>query len=151
ILSCFAIAVILFGPFYSANVIRLRSILEPNEDPSMQVRNINRARIQPYIFEHPIGGGVLTTGNLGLKHSPGHPLAGFQTDSGYLETALELGWIGLVMELTFFLMILFHAVRSYFRVNSPEIKLLLAAYACSFFAIAIANYAQPSITQKPLG
>lgn len=151
IVSTFAMVVILFGPFYSPNVIRLRSILEPNEDPSMQVRNVNRARIQPYIFAHPIGGGLLTTGNQGLEHSPGHPLAGFQTDSGYLETALETGWIGLVFELSFFFMVLFYGTKSYFRVKSVEMKTLLAAYLCAFFALAIANYAQPSIAQKPLG
>lgn len=149
--STFAIVVVLFGPFYSPNVLRLRSILEPNEDPSMQVRNINRAKIQPYIFDHPIGGGVFTSGNLGLEHSPGHPLAGFQTDSGYLETALEEGLIGLIFELTFYFLVLYYGTKYYFRVKSKEIKTLYASYMCAFFALSIANYAQPSISQKPLG
>lgn len=150
-LSAFIMMILLFGPFYSANLIRLRSILEPNEDPSMQVRNINRERIQPYIFDHPIGGGVFTTGNLGLEHSPGHPLAGFQTDSGYLETALEEGLIGLVFELVFYFCVLYYGTKYYFRVKSDEIRTYYAAYMCSFFALSIANYAQPSISQKPLG
>jgi len=64
----------------------------------MNVRDNTRARVQPYARSHPFGGGLNTSGALGLKYDPGHPLAGnWDTDSGYLKTALERGLGGLAV------------------------------------------------------
>jgi len=53
-----------------------RSTFKVKEDPSMNVRDNTRARVQPYARSHPFGGGLNTSGALGLKYDPGHPLAG---------------------------------------------------------------------------
>src|SRR5690242_15203815 len=97
---CFGIffLLILFFPYNGSDTInRIRSAFAPKDDPSYMVRESNRALVQPYIYRHPIGGGLNTTGIMGLKYSPSHYLAGFPPDSGYLLTALETGWVGLAI------------------------------------------------------
>lgn len=151
IVMALAFAVVLFGPFYGGNLNRIRSLIRMEEDPSMNVRDVNRDRIQPYLLSHPIGGGLVTTGAAGREYSPGHPLAGFPPDSGYLETALETGWIGLILEMIFLSTVLIVGLRNFFRTKDPTIKNFYAAYLCSFFALTVANYAQDSLGQKPIG
>lgn len=141
--------VVLFGPFHGGIITRIRTAFEPGKDASMNVREYNRKRIQPYIHSHPIGGGVNTTDIEGERLSPGHPLAGFATDNGYLKTALTIGWIGLIILMTFYFMIIVTGIRNFYRAKDPEIKSLYAAYICFFFALLIANYPQKAMGQKP--
>lgn len=151
IVTSMAVALLLFGPFYGGNMNRLRSLINADEDASMNVRDMNRNRIQPYLQSHPIGGGLVTTGPSGREYSPGHYLAGFPPDSGYLETALETGWIGLIFEMMFLATVLIVGVRNFFRTKDPTIKNFYAAYLSSFFALTVANYAQNALGQKPIG
>lgn len=139
-----------FGPFYGKNMHRLRSTFQPSDDPSMNLREYNRQRIQPYIYTHPIGGGVGTSGVEGLKYAPGHPLAGFPPDSKFLRTVIEMGWIGLIIEMSLFFTVLAVGIKNYFKTKNLKIKYLYAAYISAFFALTIANYAQDSMLQKPM-
>ena len=142
---------ILFGPVYNPTVNRLRSSFFPGDDPSMNVRDLNRARIQPYIYNHPIGGGLNTSGIIGDRFAPGHELAGFPPDSGYLETALEVGWIGLVIQVLTYFTIMFIGINNYRRVRNPKIKIYYLAYLSSFFALTVSLYAKKAVFQLPLG
>jgi hypothetical protein len=142
---------ILFGPIYTPQIIRIRSAFFPSEDSSMQVRDKNRGRIQPYIWTHPIGGGIGTSGEHGREHAPNHELAGFPPDSGYLEVAVEMGWIGLLLNMAVKFVILFTGVHFFYRCKDPEVKILYAAYICSFFSITVAHFAQVATGQLPNG
>ena len=116
----------------------------------MNVRDLTRARVQPYIREHAFGGGFNTTGALGLQYEPDHPLAGkWDPDSGYLKTALERGWVGLLIQLGFYATILITGVNFYFKTSDPVARITSCAYLCGFFALTVANYAQDSLDQKP--
>src|SRR5688500_3770972 len=58
---------LLFAPIYgNITLNRFRSAFYFSKDASYEVRNSNRAKIQPYIHAHPIGGGPMTTGTNGL-------------------------------------------------------------------------------------
>ncbi|HTH56687.1 MAG TPA: O-antigen ligase family protein [Cyclobacteriaceae bacterium] len=149
----FAVGVLalFFGPFYGPNFNRLRSTFDVNKDASMNVRDQTRARVQPYVRSHPFGGGFYTSGALGLRYDPSHPLAGkWDPDSGYLRTALERGWIGLLVQLGFYATILIVGLKFYFRCSDPADATLCCAYLCGFFALSVANYAQDSLEQKPI-
>src|SRR5205085_4667874 len=76
-------AFIFFGPIQNGTINRMRTTFD-TKDESANVRDINRKYIQPYIYSHPLGGGIATAGVLGEKYNPGHPLAGFPPDSGLL-------------------------------------------------------------------
>lgn len=147
----FIFAIIYFGPFYNQHVLRFRSTFEFKDDASLNLRDINRKKVQPYIWQHPFGGGVFTTGSEGLLYSPGHPLAGFPPDSTFLQQALEKGWLGFGIFIALLITCLLVGINNYFSVSNHLIKQIYIALICSFFALTIAAYAQPNMNQKPLG
>jgi hypothetical protein len=137
-------------PVYRFNTLnRFRSSFT-SDDASLEVRNINRTRIQPYIYEHPVGGGLMTTGAGGEKYYPDHPLAKFPPDSGLLASALEKGWIGLAIDLLFYLVIMVEGTRGYFRTRNETHKKYYLVLTCCTFSLVIAEYAQVVIPQIPV-
>lgn len=149
IASVVVFIVILFGPFHNPTIQRVRSTFMLTEDGSYNERDINRQKIQPYILRHPLGGGPSTSGVMGIKYNRGHILAGFPPDSGYLHTALELGWVGLALTCFTYFIVMWTGIRNYYRSRSPEIRGLYAAVLAALYAYMIANYAQVAIGQVP--
>jgi putative inorganic carbon (HCO3(-)) transporter len=148
----FVAAIIFAGlmnvPVYNNPTLnRFRSSFVGSEDESYKVRQISRKLIQPYIYAHPIGGGLGTTGIHGALFNPGHYLAGFQTDSGYLKKALETGWIGLAIICILYFTFLREGIRGYFRCRDPQIKVVYAAATGSILTFYIAEFAQDAIGQ----
>jgi len=143
--------IIFFGPFYSGTANRLRSTFTPSEDPSMVVRDMKRQRFQKYVQSHPIGAGLYTTGTNGLRYSRGHELAqGWDPDSGYLQIALELGSIGLIMFQVFFFIVMVKGINNYFSINDPLLKAYNLAYLVPFFALTVAHFTQDAVFTKPM-
>ncbi len=138
--------IIYFGPFYGANVVRIRSAFQGDDDPSMNVRLINKKRITPYLLSHPIGGGPNTTG--GTKEL-NHPLAGFPPDSGFLRVALELGYIGLLITLWLYYKASSQLTSQFFQTKNPEKRTLYLAILASMIALCTAELTQITISQKP--
>ncbi|MBK8553429.1 MAG: hypothetical protein IPL53_21135 [Ignavibacteria bacterium] len=118
-----------------------------NKDESFKVRIQNKVFIRPYILSHPIGGGMRTSGAGGLQYNPGHRLAGFPPDSGYMKFALEAGWIGLAVLCILYFIILRNGIKAYFASNRKELKMLFAASTAFFFSLYVAQYAQDAIGQ----
>lgn len=141
--------VIYFGPFYSAPILRVRSAFKGNEDASMNFRTYNKNRIRPYLYSHPIGGGSGTTGEIGKKLAPGHPLAGFPPDSGYLKLALETGWIGLLLTLWLFYTVAANGIKFYFSTKDRELKIISTAMLASFIALCMADMTQQGTSMRP--
>ncbi len=143
--------IVLIGPFYGGTVNRIRSTFKPSADPSMAVRDNKRTRMQHYILTHPIGGGLATTGPNGVKYSPGHYLAGgWDPDSGYLLTALEMGWIGLIIFLVFFFIVIARGIKNYFALKDPLLKTLTLVYIVPFLTLTVAHFTQDAMFQKPV-
>jgi putative inorganic carbon (HCO3(-)) transporter len=141
--------VVLYGPFYGNNQIaQFRQTFKGGtKDPSYLVREINRKQIQPYLWSHPFGGGLTTTGEEGLMYHPGHRLAGFPPDSGYLKKALELGWVGFGLLLFLYFSVLQTGIRGSFSSSSPPRKMLLAACTGALFAFYVGDFSQVTIGQ----
>jgi hypothetical protein len=137
-------------PIHRFNTLnRYRSAFS-GEDASLDIRNLNRARIQPYIHEHPFGGGLATAGGIGEILYPGHPLAGFAADSGLLLSAVEKGWVGLAFDMLLYLMILVQGTKGYFRTQNDASKKYYLAITCGLFSLILVEYAQVVILQIPL-
>jgi putative inorganic carbon (HCO3(-)) transporter len=142
---------LLFGPFYGGTMSRLRSTFRGSDDPSMAVRDYKRIKFQKYIQTHPIGGGLNSVGSIGLRYSPGHELAGeWEPDSGYLLTALESGWIGLIIFMTMFFVVLLSGINNFFSMNDPVLKTYLLAYVVPFMALSVAHFTQDAMFTKPM-
>lgn len=144
-------AFLLYAPIYNNITInRFRTTFEFSEDASMNVRNVNRQKIRPYIYSHPFGGGLSTSGGTGQKYTPGHALAGFATDSGYVRTAVEAGWIGLLMQCFFYFLLMKSGLNAYFRSQNKIIRFYLIAILTCLFSFIVAQYAQDASDPTPL-
>jgi putative inorganic carbon (HCO3(-)) transporter len=140
-----ALVAVLYAPIYGNSTLnRFRSSFG-SEDESYKVRVVARDIIRPYMLSHPFGGGLGTTGNMGTVLNPGHFLAGFQTDSGYLQLALETGWIGLIMVCLIYYFSLKSGVTAYFHTRDGEMKWVYAAATCALFCYFIGMFAQSII------
>ena len=139
---------ILFAPIDNPSLNRMRSTFNTEEE-SLTVRTFNRKSIQPYVYAHPIGGGVATSGVEGMRFNPDHPLAGFPPDSGLLKIALDMGWIGLAVTMLVFLWVLYQGIYYYFQMKNEEYKKYIVAVTCAIFAVIITLYAQVTIGQMP--
>jgi len=151
-LCCFLLfgSVLIYGPFFGNNTInRLRTTFSGNKDPSMQVRNLDRKHIQPFMHAHPFGVGLATTGVLGLTYNPWNPLARFPPDSSYLRVALELGWVGLALTLFLYFTLLKMGINTYYQSRDPQIRSFALAATAVIFAWTIAQYSQEAIGQFP--
>jgi hypothetical protein len=141
-------AVLMFGPFSgNATINRFRTTFTGNKDESFNVRSINRKRVQPYIYSHPIGGGLGTTGPFGATYNPGHFLAGFPPDSGYMKKALEIGWIGLLLALILYFYVARAGIHGYFASATDKARNIYAAATCCMFSFYVAEFAQDAVGQ----
>lgn len=139
---------ILYAPIYgSATLNRFRSTFSADKDASYNVRETNRKTVQPFIWSHPFGGGLSTTGEMGQKYNPGNPNAGFPTDSSYLNKALESGWIGMILTCLLYFFVLQYTIRGYFLATNKELKMILAACAAFFFSYYLGEIAQEAVGQ----
>ncbi|WP_162852608.1 O-antigen ligase family protein [Dinghuibacter silviterrae] len=142
-IAVFFMLFVLYVPIYTnATLNRFRSTFQGTQDQSYLVRETNRHYIQPYIWSHPIGGGLCTTGEAGRQYNPGHYLAGFPTDNDYLTKALETGWIGLILIFWLYFLVMRTGIRAYFQVTDPREKYLAAAITCCLFCYYVASYTQ---------
>lgn len=150
ILLLLGFAFIMIAPIYSNPTLnRVRSAFDLDSEASLNVRDVNRKSVQPYMHVHPFGGGLGTTGGSGVKYNPGHFLAGFATDSGYLQTSTELGWVGLILLLFQYFLIFKEGLNIYFNTDKKEIKLLISGCLVCIFTFVVAQYAQVAIGQFP--
>lgn len=136
---------VLYLPYGNATLNRFRSSFQGKKDDSYLVREVNRRTIQPYIYDHPFGGGLGTTNAQGITYNPGHYLAGFQTDDGYLKTALEIGWIGLLITCILYFVILRRGVAEFFSTRNERNRSVLAACTVFLFAWMVGDLAQEGI------
>lgn len=153
LIACLAVGVLGAGMMIkstsNAVMYRIKSAFTPDEDPSVQIRFYNQQRIRPYIYSHPIGFGPGSTGLWARRFTPNSFLAGFAHDSYYVRLAVEEGWIGLILYMSFLFVVLRRALYFYLRVGDPTIKTLYLAILCSLFMLAVANYPQEAIVQLP--
>ena len=139
---------VFFAPIDNPSLNRMRSTFNAKEE-SLNVRTYNRKAIQPYVYAHPIGGGVAASGVEGMRFNPEHPLAGFPPDSGLLKLALDLGWIGLTVTMLVFIWVLYQGIYYYFQMKNEEYKKYIVAATCAQFAMIITLYSQVTIGQMP--
>lgn len=143
-------AALLFGPFYGGTMSRIRSTFKASDDPSMAVRDNKRLRFQEYVKKHPIGGGLYTVGKNGARYSPGHELAGdWDPDSGYLLTALESGWVGLLIFQGLFFVVILQGIKNFYAMKDPVLRTYILVFIVPFMALSVAHFTQDAMFHKP--
>ena len=136
-------------PTSNQNILRFQSAFTPNNDPSYIVRKLNQARIKPYIWSHPIGGGLGSVGEWGKKFSPGSYLSNFPPDSGYVRTTVELGPIGLFIFCALMFTILKTGIDNYYKIKDLELKSYCLGAVIMIFTWNVANFPQEALVQYP--
>jgi len=140
---------LIFMPSSNQNILRFQSAFRPNEDASYMVRKRNQARIKPFIYAHPIGGGLGATEYFGQKYAPGSYLAHFPPDSGYVRVTVELGPIGLAIFCVMIFVILKTGINNYYSIKDPKLKALTLGLLLVIFAWNIGNFPQEAFVQYP--
>jgi O-antigen ligase len=136
-------------PINNVNIIRIQSAFKPGEDASYNTRKRNQKMIQPFLWTHPMGGGLGSTGDWGERFSPGSFLATFPPDSGYMRIVVEAGPVGLAIYLFLLYTVLAEGIKNYFLVKNPKIKSYMLAMLCVTFSLVIANFPQEATGQIP--
>lgn len=133
---------ILFAPVYNPTMERLRSLFTGSSDPSMNIRNVHRKMIQPFMHRHPMGEGIATVGTMGTLYNPGGPLAGFPPDSELLGKGLEIGYLGLLIYMSTLFFPIVAGIRGYFAARNPEVKTYLISLVAMMVSIVLSLYSQ---------
>jgi putative inorganic carbon (hco3(-)) transporter len=141
-----AFAFIMVSPYSPPSIMRIRSAFQGTKDPSAALRDINRHAVQPYLYRHPFGGGVFTCGVEGPKYNPGHPLMNFQPDGGYMKVFAEQGWVGLLVMISAFYLMMNYAIGRFYRTNNPEMQNHDIAISMMIFSLMVGQFSQITIT-----
>jgi O-antigen ligase len=148
-IASFIIGILVYTPSSNTLIIRFQSAFWPKHDASYMLRESNQAKIKPFIYSHPFGGGLGSTGEWGARFSPNTDLGNFQPDSGYVRTTVELGWVGLFIFSIMVLMILITGIKYYYKIRDPELKSYSLASLLIIASWNVGNFAQQSIVQYP--
>jgi putative inorganic carbon (hco3(-)) transporter len=144
-----AFTVLMTMPFSPPSIGRIRSTFQGTKDASALVRDINRHRVQPYLYKHPMGGGIFTAITEGPKYNPGHYLSNFPPDSGYMKVFAEQGFIGLTILLISYFIIMRFGLNKFYAIRDPEIQNQCIALLTLIFTIMVGQYSQFAMGIEP--
>ncbi|MFY0598774.1 MAG: O-antigen ligase domain-containing protein [Cyclobacteriaceae bacterium] len=129
---------------------RLRSALD-TDDPSLRVRFEREARLENYMSDKPIGGGIGSAGYWGKRFSPGTFLAELGTDGHYTRIWMETGKIGLYLYYLMLAVIALYLGKLLWNMPASFMRQILVAFYCGFIGICFASYTNGLLTQLPTG
>lgn len=130
---------------------RIRTALDPN-NPSLQTRLNNQAKLKVYLATRPLGGGLGSAGNWGKRFSPNTFLANTATDSWYVAIWAEMGIVGLILHLSILLYILLKSCYYVFaKIKNELLRAKMNALVSGFFGIMVASYGNGILGQMPTG
>jgi len=131
------------------DIRRMRSAFA-EDNASLNVRQENRKLFAEYLQTRPFGGGIGSSGNWGLRFSPGTFLAETATDGWYIQIWAEQGIVGI----TFYLiMIVYFFAKSvfliFFRLKKPENIHKAIAFVSGMAGLMVTSYSASSLGQMP--
>ncbi|MDX9746896.1 MAG: O-antigen ligase family protein [Paludibacter sp.] len=128
---------------------RMRTIFVTDE-PSLKVREENRALFSKYLESRPFGGGVGSAGNWGLRFTPGTFLAQTPTDGWFIQIWVEQGIVGLIF---YILMLAYIAIKAgfiiLFRLTDNNLRFVGVAFLSGAFGMFISSYTASTLGQMP--
>ncbi len=128
---------------------RMRTALDP-QDASLQVRLENQRKLKSYLATRPLGGGVGSAGNWGLRFSPNTFLAQTPTDSWYVKIWAEMGIVGLALHLfVLFYILIRSSIIIWSKMSDPELRFIMLGLIAGFFGIMVASYGNGILGQMP--
>ncbi len=132
-------------------VYRLRTAVQPAQDRSFQVRLENQKKLKIYLADKPLGGGIGSAGNWGLRFSPNTFLAQTPTDSWFVRIWAEMGIVGLMIHLVILFYLLYRCCYIVWKLKDPELRQIMLALTSGIFGIMAASYGNAVYGQMPTG
>ena len=129
---------------------RMRTALDPN-DASLLVRVENQKKLASYLASRPIGGGVGSAGNWGLRFSPNSFLAQTPTDSWFVRIWAEEGIVGLGLHLIILLYIAIKGGIILWNLPDKNLRQQFLAIHAGTLGIYVASYGNGILGQMPTG
>lgn len=142
--------IVILMPTNNYHIQRIQSVFKTEEDASFQVRENNRKAIMPFIYSHPIGGGLGSTGVWGMRFSPYTQLAQFAPDAGYMRIAVELGWLGVILYGALLITLFGLSYKRFKRIKDPDLKVLGLALISGLSTLFLIEYAQDINGKLPM-
>lgn len=141
---------ILFAPIDTLLIDRMQDTVQFDRLDVMTKERENQDFVQPYIQSHPLGNGIGSTGESGQIFSPHNLLSQFPPNSGYVQIAVEAGWLGLFFYFGVLSIMLWCSVRAIFRLRRDTSERILAAGLLGILLmLIIANYPQKALIDFP--
>ncbi|WP_216688913.1 O-antigen ligase family protein [Hymenobacter siberiensis] len=132
----------------SPSVARMRTSLDPN-DPSLQVRLRNQARLREYLGPRPFGGGVGVIGMWGEKYNADKYLSTIAPDSYFVKVWAMYGIVGFLIWFGMMLYILGKSCGIVWRIRDPLLRQKLLALTAGFMGILMGSYGNEVMNQMP--
>ncbi len=135
----------------NAQIVRMRSSFDPN-DPSLQVRLANQARLKVYLNNKPFGCGIGASGSWGQRFTPYKLPGQIPTDSWYVAVWVDQGIVGLCLHL----FILFYGIIvggwvTMTKVKDKQLFFNNVGLLSGFMGIVAASYGNSILGQMPTG
>ena len=131
------------------DIRRMRSAFD-EDNASLNVRQENRKMFAEYLQYRPFGGGIGSSGNWGLRFSPGTFLAETATDGWYIQIWAEQGIVGIMFYL---FMLCYFFLKSifliFFRLKKPENINKAIAFTSGMAGLMVTSYSASSLGQMP--
>ncbi|AZQ65286.1 O-antigen ligase domain-containing protein [Flammeovirga pectinis] len=136
----FLFFLLVITPSNNYHIQRIQSTFAGSKDTSYNEREENRKAIYPWVWKHPLGGGIGSTGVWGAKFSPGTMLANFAPDSGHIRILVEEGPLGLIFYLSIYVSFILYSLKysKIWLLKDNELKvtfLTLFASLASFLVV----------------
>jgi hypothetical protein len=129
---------------------RMRTALDPN-DASLLVRFENQKKLATYLASRPIGGGVGSAGNWGLRFSPNSFLAQTPTDSWFVRIWAEEGVVGLSLHLIILFYIAIKGGMILWNLPDKNLRQQFLGIHAGTLGIYMASYGNGILGQMPTG
>jgi len=136
-------------PVQNPTIRSFQKAFHPEESLNYQIQMENLSYLQSHIQKHAMGSGLGTTGEIGERYAPHSRFSAFLTRSGYIQTAVEMGWVGLALLLLMIASALLIGVRTYFRLPSGNAKVYNRAFLTVLLVLVLAHYPHQILTQWP--
>lgn len=121
---------------------RARTAFRPTEDASFNVRVQNRKEMALYLKDYPFGVGLANDiPKLWPKQDLTYEEGTLPPDSFFVSTWIQTGMIGLVLNITIYLITLIGCCYIVmFKVKDRYLRHQLAAFTCTVFGILLSGY-----------
>jgi hypothetical protein len=129
-------------------IYRLRTALDPQE-ASLNVRIVNQAKIRAYLSDKPLGAGLGTLGDAGLKYNGDKYISTIPPDSFWVKVWAMYGIVGFTIWFGIMMYILGKCSGIIWKLEDNGLRVKMIALTAGFAAILMCSYGNEVINTSP--